>query len=87
VQRLDGNALAGALFDHFGAEMTSVRGSCGTCGASAQIAELRVYASAPGKVARCPRCGNVVFVLVQLRDASRAYLGGFRLPRREPAPE
>lgn len=76
----DGNAIAGPLFEHFGVEMTTARGSCVHCGAVAQIAELRVYMRTPGSVVRCPNCGNVVIVLVDnIRDTVRAELSGFRL--------
>ena len=62
---LDGNAIAGELFVHFGREMTTVSGTCGHCGARGQIAELVVYACAPSPVVRCPSCGNVVIVVAR----------------------
>lgn len=68
---LDGNAIAGELFNHFGVEMTAVRGSCAHCGAVAQIAELRVYSRAPGTVVRCPTCGDVVMVLIAIGETLR----------------
>jgi DNA-directed RNA polymerase subunit RPC12/RpoP len=79
VDALDGNAIAGPLLEHFGIEMTTVRGSCANCGASAQIAELRVYMRGPGAVVRCPACGSVVIVLVRIRDALRIHDSGFKL--------
>jgi hypothetical protein len=79
MEALDGNAIAGALFEYFGAEMTNARGSCAHCGASAEIAQLRVYARAPGAVARCRSCGNVVIVLATIHDTLRVDLRGFRL--------
>jgi Family of unknown function (DUF6510) len=79
VEALDGNALAGPLFDYFGVEMTVARGSCAYCGAAAQIAELRVYRYAPGAVVRCRRCDNVVMVVVSIGDAQKVHLSGFRL--------
>src|SRR5690242_12343332 len=63
MEALDGNAIAGDLFEYFGGEMTTVTGSCRHCGARAQIAELQVYTKAPGMVARCRSCGSVVMVL------------------------
>ena len=69
MDALDGNAIAGPLAEHFGIEMTTVRGSRTHCGASAQVAELRVYMRAPGTVVRCPACRSVVLVLVKIRDA------------------
>jgi uncharacterized Zn finger protein len=65
MEPLDGNAIAGELFAHYGAEMTSVIGTCGHCGAHGPVAELRVFARAPGTVARCPACGKVVMVLTR----------------------
>jgi hypothetical protein len=79
---LDGNAIAGQLFEHFGTEMTAARGTCAYCGASSCVAELRVYLRAPGAVARCPSCGSVVFVVVEIRAGTRVDLTGFRLIER-----
>jgi len=63
----------------FGREMTAVAGACRHCGAVAQIAELRVYSRAPGAVVRCRRCGQVVFVVVVIREEPRIYLDQFAL--------
>jgi hypothetical protein len=76
MEALDGNAIGGALREHFGAEMTNAQGACAHCGAVAAIAELTVYLRAPGTVVRCRSCGNVVIVLVEIHgelrvDASR----------------
>jgi DNA-directed RNA polymerase subunit RPC12/RpoP len=79
MDALDGNAIAGQLFELFGREMTAATGACASCGANARVAELRVYARAPGSVVRCPACGSVVMVLVDVRGTLRAYLDGFGL--------
>jgi ribosomal protein S27AE len=79
MEALDGNAIAGALYDVFGTEMTTATGTCAHCGASGQIAELRVYSRAPGAVARCWNCGNVVFVLAEISGATRIHLDYFQL--------
>jgi predicted RNA-binding Zn-ribbon protein involved in translation (DUF1610 family) len=55
--------------------MTTVVGKCTTCGARSAIAELRVYISGPGTVARCPGCGDVAIVLAR----STARLGHYEL--------
>jgi DNA-directed RNA polymerase subunit RPC12/RpoP len=81
LEALDGNAIAGTLFEHYGAEMTTVVGTCRHCGATAQLAELRVYGRAPGTVVRCRACGQVVMVLVRVRDAVRVDDGGLALAR------
>lgn len=79
MEALDGNAIAGSLFEHFGAEMTTAHASCTHCGAATQIAGLRVYTRAPGTVVRCPACGNVVIVLVEIRNTLRIELSGLQL--------
>jgi hypothetical protein len=71
MDALDGNSIAGPLFEYFGTEMTTATGKCGHCGASAQIAELRVYSRAPGTVVRCCKCGQVVIVILDARDRIR----------------
>ena len=90
---LDGNAIAGELFDHFGTEMTTATGTCAHCGARAQIGELAVYLRAPGAVVRCRSCANVVIVVVTIQDTSRVDCSQFKLgspPRQvteaEPGP-
>ncbi|MGZ4181725.1 MAG: DUF6510 family protein [Solirubrobacteraceae bacterium] len=79
MDAVDGNAIAGDLFELFGDEMTTAVGTCAHCGASGVIAELRVYMRAPGAVARCPRCDGVTMVLVSVRGSQRVDLAGFRL--------
>ena len=79
MEALDGNAIAGMLLERYGAEMTTAVGACAHCGATAQIAELRVYTRAPGAVARCRACGNVVIVLVNIQDTVRIDMDGFHL--------
>ena len=83
MEALDGNAIAGSLFEYFGFEMTSVRGRCTHCGAIAPVAELAVYTRAPGAVARCRTCGEVAMVLVNARGSMELHAGTFELP--EPA--
>ena len=69
MDALDGNAIAGALFEQFGKEMTTASGTCAHCHTTSLLGELRVYVRAPGAVARCPACGNVVMVIVEIRGA------------------
>ena len=47
MEALDGNAIAGWLFEHFGSEMTSVGGRCRHCGTRTLIAERQIYTRAP----------------------------------------
>jgi hypothetical protein len=80
---LDGNAIAGMLVAAFGAEMTTATGVCASCGTRSHLAELAVYVRAPGAVARCRTCGNVVMVLVEIRGTTLADTHG--LAALEPA--
>jgi hypothetical protein len=77
VQALDGNAIAGELFELFGVEMTTATGACAHCATTSRIAELRVYSRAPGTVVRCRSCGGVVIVLVAIRGITHIHLDGF----------
>jgi Family of unknown function (DUF6510) len=79
MEALDGNAIAGALYEVFGAEMTTASGTCAHCGASAQIGQLVVYSRAPGAVARCRVCGNVAFVLAEISGSTRIHMDYFQL--------
>jgi hypothetical protein len=85
MEPVDGNAIAGELFEHFGNEMTTAAGTCASCGVTAVIAELTVYLRAPGAVVRCRHCGNVVIVLVHIAGAMRVDTERFRLAPAELA--
>ena len=80
MDALDGNAIAGELFAAFGHEMTTVVGTCRSCGAPSAVGELRVYVSGPGAVALCPGCGSTAMVVV--RGSVR--LPGYELPDAGP---
>jgi len=71
MDALDGNAIAGALFEHFGNEMTMAQVRCSHCKSTSLMAELRVYMKAPGAVARCPECDDVLIVIVDVRGTQR----------------
>ena len=43
------------------------------------IAELRVYLRAPGTVARCPTCGEIVLVVLEIRGRSQVHSDDFTL--------
>ena len=76
MEALDGNAIAGLLFNVFGAEMTTATGVCGTCGASGPMAEVDVYLRGPGIVVRCRGCASTLIVLVTVRDVTCIDLRG-----------
>jgi uncharacterized protein DUF6510 len=69
---LDGNVLGGALGELFTVDITAATGRCASCGTVSAIAQTRVYADAPGVVARCPGCSGVMLRLA--RGPGRAWL-------------
>jgi hypothetical protein len=69
---LDGNTMAGALGDLFAVDVSAAVVECAGCGHSGVVAEVVVYADAPGMVARCPACSDVLLRLV--RSDRRAWL-------------
>jgi hypothetical protein len=68
----DGNALADPVHDLFRVELTTAIGCCAGCGRTAAMAEVRVFDHAPGVVARCPVCDQVLLRVV--RGPGRAWL-------------
>jgi hypothetical protein len=64
VYELDGNAMAGDLAEIFAGDMTSAIATCAGCRAAGPVATLRLWGPAPGQVARCPRCDDVVLRVV-----------------------
>ena len=68
----DGNALAGPVGDLLRVEVTTAMGRCTNCGREGPMAEARVFDHAPGLVARCPACDQVLLRLV--RGSGRAWL-------------
>jgi hypothetical protein len=73
---LDGNAIGGLLHEVFGAEMTTAVGTCGSCGAVRQVAELVVYRPGLGTVVRCRSCQSVLMVFVEVREITCVDLSG-----------
>jgi Family of unknown function (DUF6510) len=68
----DGTALAGPLQPLFRFDVTTAIGRCANCGREGPMAEVRVFDHAPGVVARCPDCDQVLVRLV--RGSGRAWL-------------
>ncbi|WP_329101644.1 DUF6510 family protein [Micromonospora sp. NBC_01699] len=64
-QYIDGNMLAGPLREIFAVDLSAASEQCATCGSTRPFAALRVYSHAPGLVARCPDCEEVVLRLVR----------------------
>jgi hypothetical protein len=76
VIAVDGNAIGGAMYEFYGHEMTAALGVCATCGASAHVAELVVYETGAGTVARCPSCGAVLIVSIVRRGETQVDIRG-----------
>ncbi|MFC5503292.1 DUF6510 family protein [Lysinimonas soli] len=68
MTHVDGNALAGPLSELFAFDLTTAVGRCLNCGASGMIGDAMVYLAAPGTVARCPHCDEVLATLVEADD-------------------
>jgi hypothetical protein len=79
MDALDGNAIAGALFAHYGHEMTMAEVRGVHCRHASMIAELRVYMKAPGAVARCRECDEVVLVIVDVRGTAHFHTSNMEL--------
>ncbi|MGC1210531.1 MAG: DUF6510 family protein [Micromonospora sp.] len=69
---LDGNMLDGPLRELFAVDLSSATARCASCGMTGPMAGLHVFSHAPGLVARCPSCSNVMLRLVRAPD--RAWL-------------
>ena len=76
MEALDGNAIAGQLFELFGVEMTTAVGVCAGCSTAAQLAETLVYVGGPGTVIRCRACTAVLAVFVRVREMTCVDLRG-----------
>ena len=76
-RHMDGNVLAGPLGELFSVDVTAATGTCAQCGRNGPVAGLPVYANAPGMVARCPGCDNVLMRLVRSPDSAWLDFGGF----------
>jgi hypothetical protein len=76
MEALDGNAIAGMLFQVFGGEMTTAQAECGGCRTRSPLAECKVYLGGPGVVVRCRLCHNIGIVLVEVRGMMCVDLGG-----------
>lgn len=69
---LDGNAMAGTLAEVFAVDVTRAAVTCVGCGRVSAVAALVLWGPAPGLVARCPGCADVVLRVV--RGPDRAWL-------------
>ncbi len=66
---LDGNAVAGILYEIFGAEMTASTTECAHCGNVGAVGGLLAFTQGPGAVLRCPACESIMLRVVQTPGA------------------
>jgi ribosomal protein S27E len=78
VERVDGNAVAGALGQFLAVECTEARGRCAACGAIAALGAAHAYMHplAPGSVVRCASCEAVLAVVVEAGGRTRLAFAG-----------
>jgi hypothetical protein len=82
---LDGNALAGVLYELFDTEMTSTPVECASCGRVGELGSLWAFTESPGYVLGCPDCQKIVIRMTvtpeqfYLDARGAAYL---RIPKR-----
>lgn len=66
---VDGNAVAGILYDIFAVEMTASATACTACGNQAEVGALLAFTQAPGLVLRCPACESTMLRIVETPQA------------------
>ncbi len=76
---VDGNARAGALAEHLGADTTSALLRCAGCGDDDVLARTRVHVTAMGAVARCHGCDTVLVTVVDTPVGRWVGLPGVRV--------
>jgi len=76
--RFDGNAVAGALAEIFGRDMTLASATCAGCGDRAMLGEAAAYVTAMGAVLRCRGCDETLAVVVAVGERMRFSMGGIR---------
>lgn len=72
---VDGNAVAGMLWDVFGADVTAVIGVCASCGARARLAEAVVELDDVAAIVRCRGCTHTLFTVLRDGDGMRLVIG------------
>ena len=82
---VDGNAVIGALSLALGTDLAQGSLECAGCGDTHEIARTLVYLRCPGMVLRCPGCGAVEVVIVEIRHRLTATLSGIAALRTHPA--
>lgn len=71
MSALDGNALAGLLWEALGSDVSGAGSCCAACGATAPVGGQGAWLSAAGAVLRCHGCDAVLLVVVRVRGGYR----------------
>lgn len=66
---VDGNAVAGLLYEIFAMEVTTSEIECVSCVRRGEIGSLLAFTQAPGVVLCCPRCESIVIRIVKTPGA------------------
>jgi hypothetical protein len=72
----DGNSFVGPMSDLFAVDISVAEMTCVGCGRRSRAAQLRVYATGPGTVARCPGCDDPMLRYVRTSTAAVLDLRG-----------
>lgn len=72
---VDGNAVAGMLWDVFEVDVTALIGVCGGCGERAPVAEAVVELDDTVAIVRCRACTHTLFTVLREGDSTRLVLG------------
>ena len=72
---VDGNAVAGMLWDVFGADVTVLIGVCRSCGTGARLAEAVVELDDVAAIVRCRACTHTLFTVMREDDGMRLVIG------------
>lgn len=81
AQTVDGNAIAGMLWDIFGADVTALVGTCGGCGSFAAFAEAVVELDRHAAIVRCRTCTRTLFTVLQSPEGTSLRVGLLRAVR------
>ncbi len=76
--RVDGNAVAGALAEVFGRDVSLSVASCAHCGFSGVLAECIAYVTPLGSVLRCAGCEGLLAVVTSAGGRMRVSMPGVR---------
>lgn len=72
---VDGNAIAGQVFEILGVDVTALRGTCAGCGMDACLAEAVVEVDDTAAIVRCRTCTRTLFTVLRTDAGQRLVFG------------